>query len=286
MAKARAARKPDWWWAIRNQVNVMLGRHRPPPPYVYVNETEARTFGWFRMETGELLPGFRITVEDTVVDVGCGEGGTCHFAGELGAAVVAVDINPSMIGKVRRRLEGCPARSLQTYLSESTPLPLPSGIATRVVCQEVLEHVEDPAAVLAELVRVGCPGARYLLSVPDAASEGLQKKLAPPIYWQKGNHVRVFGREQFARLVEDAGLVIEQRLLYSFFWSMWWTLMRAYGPPEHDYPFDFPFGAPGTPVLRYWNKTWQALLDAPNGERVRKALEEAVPKSQILIARK
>jgi hypothetical protein len=39
-------------------------------------------------------------------------------------------------------------------------------------------------------------------------------------------------------------------------------------------------------VLRYWNKTWDALLAAPEGARVKRALDKFMPKAQVLVARK
>jgi hypothetical protein len=46
---------------------------------------------------------------------------------------------------------------------------LPDGIATVILAQEVLEHVPAPAATLADLVRIGRAGARYLI---DATPQG------------------------------------------------------------------------------------------------------------------
>jgi hypothetical protein len=118
-----------------------------------------------------------------------------------------------------------------------------------------------------------------LLTVPDPASEGVQRHLAPECYWRKPNHLRVFGREQLAEVVREAGLTIEERTHYSFFWSMWWALFWCDRGSVN-------FQAPATPALRYWYKTWHALLRSPNGLHVRRALEEAMPKSQVIIASK
>ena len=49
----------------------------------------------------------------------------------------------------------------------------------------------------------------YLLTVPDPVGESLQKKLAPDLYWRTPNHLRVFERDEFDRLVIEAGLTIE-----------------------------------------------------------------------------
>src|SRR5262249_42141782 len=153
----------------------------------------------------------------------CGDGANSAFAAlSCGAEVYAVDIDPEALEVVHRRMKDKkPVRPFRTILSDADPLPLENGVATRVLAQEVMEHVDDPRCFLAELVRVGRPGAKYLLTVPDPASESIQKVLAPEIYWRKPHHVRVFGRDEFDRLVSDAGLEIEKRTHYSLYWSMW-----------------------------------------------------------------
>jgi cyclopropane fatty-acyl-phospholipid synthase-like methyltransferase len=54
---------------------------------------DARLSGWFLGESGQLCEGFRISPEDPVIDVGCGDGGMCDFAASCGAEVIATEIN-------------------------------------------------------------------------------------------------------------------------------------------------------------------------------------------------
>jgi SAM-dependent methyltransferase len=191
-----------------------------------------------------------------------------------------VDIDPAAVRAVGRRMRGWRlSRPFRAIQSDANPLPLPDGVATRVVCQEVMEHVDDPRQFLGELVRVGKPGSLYLLTVPDPASESLLKNIAPEVAWRKPNHVRVFGREEFEGLVAGSGLEVVRRSRGSFYWSMWWALFWSMDG-------FFAAGAPGTPVLKEWNKTWAALLAAPNGARIKQALDDFAPRSQILISRK
>ncbi len=266
--------------------NVLLPVRRAPRPLRalrpdrFVRTLDADRHGLFNLNTGELMPGFAIGGADTVVDVGCGSGAASEFAALCGAEVVAVDIDPEAVRAVARRRKGWRlSRPFHVLQSDANPLPLPDGIATRVICQEVLEHVDDPRRVLGELVRMGRPGALYLLTVPDPASEALLKNIAPEVFWRKPNHVRVFGREEFDNLVTGFGLEIVRRSRGSFFWSMWWSLFWAMDACPAA-------GAPGTPVLREWNRTWAALLASPNGARVKQALDDCAPRSQVLIARK
>src|SRR5690349_17275109 len=119
----------------------------------------------------EVYPAFEITSDDTVVDVGCGAGALCRCAGMVGADVIGIDIHPDLVADTIEMMRAVPARSFRGIVCDSDPIPLPDATASVVISTEVLEHVDDPARFLAELVRIGKPGARYLFTVPDPASE-------------------------------------------------------------------------------------------------------------------
>src|SRR4051812_8436015 len=130
------------------------------------------------------MPGFEIGAGDTVVDVGCGDGACCRYAGSLGADVIGIDVEPTLVEQAGEAMRGVPARSWRGIVSTCDPIPLPDATASVVICTEVLEHVESPARLAAELARIGKPGARYLISVPDPASEALMREVAPAWYWR------------------------------------------------------------------------------------------------------
>jgi len=241
-----------------------------------VGYRDAVLSGWFR-KNGELFDGFPITREDVVLDVGCGNGGNAHFCALFGAHVVFVDINVDKVTATKRRLANSPARATTPIVSDANPLPLEDNIFSKVIATELLEHVDNPVQVLRELVRVGRPGARFLLAVPDPVAEELQKPLAAPSHFQKPNHIRIIQRDEFARLVSEGGLVIERRGSYGFYWAMWWTLF---------WTCNVDLSAPQHPVLDNWARTWSALLDTPQGWRVKQTLDVFMPKSQVIVARK
>ncbi len=112
------------------------------------------------------------------------------------------------------------ARRKECLVSKAETLPVADGVATRVLCTEVLEHVDDPAWVLRELVRIGAAGSIYLITVPDPVGERVQQKIAPPFYFKQPNHLRIFSRDEFATTVAEAGLEITHRGSYGFFWSV------------------------------------------------------------------
>lgn len=238
---------------------------------------DAMLSGWFNQQTRELFTGFDISPEDTVLDVGCGDGGNVHYCAMSGAKIIVADIDAAKIAATGERLKDTPARDVECYVTDCNPLPLPDAIATRVVSTEVIEHVDDPAQFLAELVRVGKPGALYLLSVPHPSSEHLQKDIASEQYFQKPNHIRVIGEEQFKQMVGDAGLEVISHSQFGFYWSMW---MLLFWETKVDlYNADHP-------LLNHWAEMWRLILDSPRGPQLKQALDAAVAKSQVIIARK
>ena len=52
------------------------------------------------------------------------------------------------------------------YVSDITSIPLADGCLDAILCTEVIEHVTDPMAVLAEFSRLLKPGGRLLLTAP------------------------------------------------------------------------------------------------------------------------
>lgn len=93
----------------------------------------------------------------SVLDVGCGEG---FVTARLpGGRVVGVDPDARALEAAARRV---PAGEF--HRAAVTALPFDDGAFDLVVCTQVLEHLEDPAAALRELRRVA-RGA-VLVTVP------------------------------------------------------------------------------------------------------------------------
>jgi SAM-dependent methyltransferase len=227
----------------------------------------------------EFLFGLEISSSDTVVDIGCGAGDACVFAGQLGAEVIGIDIEASLIAQATERMRHVPARSFRGIVSDSSPIPLADDTASVVLCTEVLEHVDDPPRFLSELARIGRPGARYLISVPDPTSESVMRVVAPPWYFEKPIHQHVFEHEQLDALVCASGLEIETRTSGGFQESIKWFIHMAIGT-------DHMFAPPSAPILDDWERVMAALKDMPRGSTVIRELDRLIPKSQVVIARK
>lgn len=80
--------------------------------------------GWFRSETGELLAGFAIGAQDTLLDLGCGEGVATLFAARQGASVIFTDSEEDKVRSLAQQVEAVARR----------PSPAWSATATRCRC--------------------------------------------------------------------------------------------------------------------------------------------------------
>ena len=253
----------------------------PPAPErwdgEYVGFVDMSLSGWLNEEAGELAPGFPVSADDVVVDVGSGDGGMATFCARRARETILIDHDAERLAQTLGRLRSAGCERVRGQAGDAAAVPLPDGCASRVVCTQVLEHVDDPAQAMAELVRLGRPGALYLLSVPAAASERLQLALAPPFYFEKPNHVRIFAPDEFARLVEDAGLVIEERRTHGFFWTMYLAFFWQSG---------VELAKGSDPVLDAWCRTWAELLRCKEGPRIKAALDGLAPQCDTIVARK
>jgi SAM-dependent methyltransferase len=247
----------------------------PVDPYM-LGLKDASLSGWYNSETGELFTGFTVGPDDVVVDVGCGDGGAASFCARQGAQIILADVDAPRLAATAARVREAGGTRVELHVTDASPLPIASGTATRVICTEVLEHVDDPAAFAAELARIGRPGALYLITVPGTAQEHVQERLAPPSYFEKPNHIRIFAEAEFHETIEKAGLVIEGQGKYGFFWSVWFAIL---------WQTEAPIGG-NHPTLQLWADTWNQVLDGKDGPRVKAALDDVLPKAQVVVARK
>ena len=246
------------------------------PDYRGLGLRDAHRSGWYHSDTMELSEGFAIAPTDTVIDVGCGDGANIHFCAQFAAHVIAIDADQAKVAKAERRLQSGSKASYAVMLGDAGAIPIENMTADKVICTEVLEHVDDPARVLSELVRIGKPGATYLLSVPDAASENVLKRVGPKVIFEKPHHIRIIARDEFERMAVNAGLVVKTHTYRGFYWALWYAFSWKCGVGvNHDRRH---------PVLDLWTRTWNAVLDLPQGQDCKDALDIAMPKSQIIVA--
>jgi SAM-dependent methyltransferase len=96
----------------------------------------------------------------TLLDVGCGE---MPFRPLLPSGVIYTGID----------VPGAESFGMNEHPDivefDGRTIPFPEGSFDSVMCTEVLEHVEDPARLIAEMLRVLRPGGTLLATVPFSA---------------------------------------------------------------------------------------------------------------------
>jgi len=115
---------------------------------------------------------------DVVMDFGCGPGFfTEAFAAEAGR-VVAVDAQPAMLKKARKRLGPMAGRVEFVATEDGTRIAVPSASVDLAFLAYVYHEVSDSARVLSELARALRPGGRLVIMERTESSRGLFK---PPL---------------------------------------------------------------------------------------------------------
>ena len=232
--------------------------------------------GFYQNVTNEVYRGVPISKDDTIVDVGCGSGGPLQFLSTRGAKVIAVDVSAEVIEIAKSAVEN-QGGVVEFRVAHTQALPVPDDFATRVICMEVLEHVDDPSFSLSEMYRIGKSGALYLLTVPDSNAERIIGAVGGPTYFQKPNHIRIIERTEFENLVSNAGLEILSHDYNGFVSTFRLALLMMRGHTDLKAEDE---------ILLKWSRMWNELLDSPEGLEMKKALDFLVPRSQIIVARK
>ena len=98
----------------------------------------------------------------SVLDVGCGGGLLCEAMAERGAAVTGIDASAAAIAAAERHRD---SRGLRVeYRIATIEQAAESGPRQfdAITCMELLEHVPDPAAVIAAAARLLRPGGHLI----------------------------------------------------------------------------------------------------------------------------
>lgn len=173
-----------------------------------------------------LAPGMR------VLDLGSGFGRHAFETARRGASVVAADLaseelvtTRATFGAMAEAGELPAGVSCTVARADGRHLPFPDGAFDRIIASEVLEHVPDDLAVLAELHRVLRPGGRLAATVPAALpeqvcwwlNEGYHAPRSP------GGHVRIYGRPELATKLAASGFEpVDHHRAHALHSPYWW----------------------------------------------------------------
>ena len=150
----------------------------------------------------------------TALDIGCGAGLVCEPLARLGAEVTGVDATADNVAAASAHAE---ASGLDIRYMAGEVASLDIGTFDLVTCLEVVEHVADKQAFLADMADRLAPGGLLVMSTPNrtAASRLLLVGAAEAVgYVPKGTHHwdDFVTPEELETLLAEVGLkVIERR---------------------------------------------------------------------------
>lgn len=188
-----------------------------------------------RRQVRELMPaegdiGFRRRCEtivefldaqpgETVLDCGCGYGFTLRVLGALtDARLIGLDLGADRLHQTRDAL----GDRVELVRASALELPFATGSIDKAVSSEVLEHLPDDGAAVAELFRVLKPGGSLVITVPasrypfgwDPVNWTLERTTGKHIGGERMfsgiwyGHRRLYDRPGLRQLIETAGFEV------------------------------------------------------------------------------
>jgi 2-polyprenyl-3-methyl-5-hydroxy-6-metoxy-1,4-benzoquinol methylase len=146
----------------------------------------------------------------SVLDVGCATGFLAKALVERGCVVSGIEYDVEAAEQARQHLD-------QLVVGDLNEIDLAEAFGGRtfevIILGDVLEHLVDPAVVLAGLVVLLAPGGSVVISIPNVAHGSMRLALLQGSwdYRELGlmdrTHIRFFTRRTLLAMLRSAGLV-------------------------------------------------------------------------------
>lgn len=101
-----------------------------------------------------------------ILDLGSGKGKFLFYCAEHGIPATGLEVSSDYVTLIKERAKK-EGRDINIIQGRGEALPFPDASFDFINVSEVIEHVEDPKAMLAEIFRVLAPGGAAYLSVPN-----------------------------------------------------------------------------------------------------------------------
>jgi SAM-dependent methyltransferase len=182
---------------------------------------------------------------DRLLDLGCGAGRHAFEALRRGARVTAFDYDEAELKDVAAMATAMAdagdlpaAAGSAVARGDATALPFPDAAFDRIIAAEVLEHISDDEAALAELTRVLRPGGTIAVTVPAFLPERISWALSDEYHapFVPGGHVRIYTATEMRTGLGAAGVrPYDAHKAHGIHAPYWW-LKCAVGPTNDDHP--------------------------------------------------
>jgi ubiquinone/menaquinone biosynthesis C-methylase UbiE len=148
---------------------------------------------------------------ERALDLACGPGTFTHAFAPRVRSMHGVDITPALLEQARGAAEKAQLVNVTYSTGDAVSLPYANGAFDLVTCAYAIHHFAQPAAAMAEAVRVLRPGGRLAL-VDIIVPEGADPAAANAIERARdASHEVTFTAAQLRALLESAGLRVTQQ---------------------------------------------------------------------------
>ena len=162
-----------------------------------------------------------------MLDLGCGEGRhIIHACLEHNIFGIGLDLSQRDLQTAREKYFPFETYNPQSQFfllaTDAAHLPFANGSVDKIICSEVLEHIENYQGVLQEISRVLKPNGLLAISVPRAWPEKICWKLSDAYHHTQGGHIRIFNGKHLQNEISALGFTFLKRhwahALHSPFW--------------------------------------------------------------------
>lgn len=222
---------------------------------------------------------------DLVLDLGCGEGRHVIHA-YLAADVHAVgaDLCLEDLQTTQKKFDEFAEQkpesgnaSFGLLQTDAMLLPFADNTFDKIICSEVLEHIPDYQAVIAEIERILRPGGDFIASVPRYWPERICWAFSDEYHANEGGHLRIFRANTLRQQIENSGFAFFDRHWAHALHSPYWWLQCMFWRNKEN-----------SRLVKLYQRflEWD-ILDQPRFTRVLEtALNPLIGKSVVMYFRK
>ncbi|KAK2160634.1 hypothetical protein NP493_1634g00028 [Ridgeia piscesae] len=170
-----------------------------------------RIFGRNYVSTGgketteELVKMLNLKEGQTVLDIGCGIGGSAFYmAKTYNVNVYGLDLSYNMVEIALERLSGIGDNRVQFEVSDATKRELPAASYDVVHSRDTILHIKDKKALFTKFLKWLKPGGQLLIT-DYCCKEGLHSDHFKKYVAQREYHL--LSPAQYGKVLEDVGFV-------------------------------------------------------------------------------
>lgn len=184
-----------------------------------------------------------VNKDDIVLDAGCGFGRHSLEFLKRGARVFCMDLDMESLRKTRftlaqlhQQISTEESRNFTVHSGDALSLPFRDETFDRIICSEVMEHVDDDYAACAELTRVLKKNGLIAITVPTIFTELIYDALTYEYFTSPGGHIRKYTPKKLAAIMRSCGLEVYAIGHRHAFHSIWWIIRSVVGLHNNDHP--------------------------------------------------